>query len=40
IVSPDLFLHMNNFGAINLDNNIYHAGNGIKHRESKMVPFP
>ncbi|ELD9771086.1 YcaO-like family protein [Salmonella enterica] len=40
IVSPDFFLHMNNFGAINLNNNIYRTGKGIKHRESKMVPFP
>ncbi|EBR8158347.1 microcin B17 processing protein McbC [Salmonella enterica subsp. enterica serovar Newport] len=40
IVSPDFFLHMNNFGAINLNNNIYRAGSGIKSRESKMVPFP
>lgn len=30
---------MNNFGAINL-NNIYRTEKGIKHRESKMVPFP
>lgn len=40
VVSPDFFLHMNNFGAINLNNKIYRAGNGIKSRESKMVPFP
>ncbi|ECE0917712.1 YcaO-like family protein [Salmonella enterica] len=40
IVSPDFFLHMNNFGAINLNNNIYRTGKGVKHRESKMVPFP
>ncbi|EED9464908.1 microcin B17 processing protein McbC [Salmonella enterica subsp. enterica] len=40
IVSPVFFLHMNNFGAINLNNNIYRTGKGIKHRESKMVPFP
>lgn len=31
---------MNNFGAINLNNNIYRTEKGIKHRESKMVPFP
>ncbi|EPZ9962376.1 microcin B17 processing protein McbC, partial [Shigella flexneri] len=40
IVSPDFFLHMNNSGAININNKIYHTGDGIKVRESKMVPFP
>ncbi|MBK4716993.1 MULTISPECIES: YcaO-like family protein [Tenebrionibacter/Tenebrionicola group] len=40
IVSPDFFLHMNGSGALNLNNKLYCAGNGIKQRESKMVPFP
>lgn len=40
ILSPDFFLHMNNSGAINLNNNIYNTGRGIKERESLMVPFP
>lgn len=40
VVSPDFFLHMNGSGAININNKLYRAGNGIKHREFKMVPFP
>ena len=40
IVSPDFFLHMNGSGALNFNNKLYCAGNGIKQRESKMVPFP
>lgn len=40
VLSPDFFLHMNNFDAINLNNKIYRTGTGIKSRESKMVPFP
>jgi len=40
IVSPDFFLHMNGSGAINFNNKLYSVGNGIKQRESKMVPFP
>lgn len=30
IVSPDFFLHMNNSGAININNKIYHTGTVLK----------
>lgn len=40
VLSPDLFLHMDNSGAININNSIYTAGTGIAAREKVMVPFP
>lgn len=40
VLSPDLFLHMNGSGALNMNNEIYRSGNGLAHREPVMVPFP
>lgn len=40
VLSPDLFLHMDNSGPLNTDNKLYHPGQGIVVREKVMVPFP
>lgn len=40
ILSPDLFLHMDNSSPININNKLYLQGEGIHEREIIMVPFP
>jgi len=40
VLSPDLFLHMDNSSPININNKLYSQGEGFHERESIMVPFP